>query len=247
MDRPDSVSRVTPPMTTIARIITQHSSSQIATARVAASGLRSATGREGTPTRGMDRCTGRNIAPIARATRRRGIRSRAWVMKLRAARSRRSHYSRAATGGSEAMGEPAGLAAQFRREFGREPRLFRAPGRVNLIGEHTDYNDGFVLPAALELATYVAAAPREDRRLRVRSLRMEAAAEFDLDEPSPARRRDWSDYVRGVAVVLEGAGERLTGADLMIWSDVPVGAGLSSSAALEVAVGYTLLSLAGRP
>jgi galactokinase len=137
------------------------------------------------------------------------------------------------------------LVGAFRREFGGEPRLYRAPGRVNLIGEHTDYNDGFVLPAALELATFAAVSPRPDRRLRVRSLLMEETLEFDLDEADARPRKDWSDYVRGVAIMLERAGHRLTGADLLIWSEVPLGSGLSSSAALEVAVGYALVSAAG--
>jgi galactokinase len=144
-----------------------------------------------------------------------------------------------------AMGRPAELRQKFREEFGGEPRLYRAPGRVNLIGEHTDYNDGFVLPAALELRTWVAAAARPDRRLRIRSLRFGATLEFDLDDPAPAPRRDWSDYVRGVAVMLQKAGHRLTGTDLLIDSDVPIGAGLSSSAALEVSTGYALLDLSG--
>ena len=143
------------------------------------------------------------------------------------------------------MGGRAELREKFRREFSAEPRLYRAPGRVNLIGEHTDYNDGFVLPAALELRTWVAAAARPDRRLRIRSLRFGATLEFDLDDPAPAPRRDWSDYVRGVAVMLQKAGHRLTGTDLLIDSDVPIGAGLSSSAALEVSTGYALLDLAG--
>ena len=142
---------------------------------------------------------------------------------------------------------PRQLADAFRREYGAEPRLYRAPGRVNVIGEHTDYNDGFVLPAALELATYVAIAPRPDRRLRVGSLLMEETLEFDLDEKNAAPRKDWSDYVRGVAIMLAGAGHRLTGADMMLWSDVPVGGGLSSSAALEVSVGYALLDAARIP
>ncbi len=137
------------------------------------------------------------------------------------------------------------LRATFRGEFGAEPRVCRAPGRVNLIGEHTDYNDGFVLPAALDLATWVAAAPRADRMLRVRSLRQDGVASFDLDEPDPQPRRDWTDYVRGVAVMLERSGVRLRGADLLIASDVPIGAGLSSSAALEVSVGFALLDLTG--
>ncbi len=142
------------------------------------------------------------------------------------------------------MGGPAELKDRFRQEFAGEPRLYRAPGRVNLIGEHTDYNDGFVLPAALELCTWVAAAARPDRRLRIQSLRLGAAIEFDLDDPAPSPRRDWSDYVRGVAVMLAQAGHRLVGTNLLIDSEVPIGSGLSSSAALEVSTGYALLDLA---
>ncbi|MEF3365867.1 galactokinase [Methylocystis sp. 9N] len=137
------------------------------------------------------------------------------------------------------------LAARFRQCFGKEPRLFRAPGRVNLIGEHTDYNDGFVLPAALDLAVFVAIAPRADRRLRLRSLVMDETAEFDLDDSAPLPRGDWSDYAHGVAVVLARAGHRLSGADLLIDADLPLGAGLSASAAFEVAVGYALLAVSG--
>jgi galactokinase len=140
---------------------------------------------------------------------------------------------------------PRDLDAQFTRRYGRAPRIFRAPGRVNLIGEHTDYNDGFVLPAALELCLSVAIAPRDDRRLRVHSLAFGASVEIDLDEASPRLRKDWSDYVLGVALVLERAGNRLAGADMMIGGDLPSGAGLSSSAALEVSTGYALLSTVG--
>jgi len=135
--------------------------------------------------------------------------------------------------------------AEFRRRFGGEPKVYRAPGRVNLIGEHTDYNDGFVLPAALELATYAAIAPRGDRTLRIHSQLMDETVTFDLDEANPKPRKHWSDYVRGVAVVFESAGHRLTGADVVIGSDVPLGAGLSSSAAIEVASGYALLTNSG--
>jgi galactokinase len=137
------------------------------------------------------------------------------------------------------------LREAFRNLYGSEPRLFSAPGRVNLIGEHTDYNDGFVLPMALERATVVAAAPRNDRRVRVRSLSLNESAEFDLDQPGPTQRGIWLDYVEGVAQSLLARGARLSGADLAIDSDVPVGAGLSSSAALEVSVGLALLSIAG--
>jgi galactokinase len=98
---------------------------------------------------------------------------------------------------------------------------------------------------ALERATVVAAAPRNERRVRVRSLSLHESAEFDLDQPGPTQRGIWLDYVEGVAQSLLARGARLRGADLMIDSDVPVGAGLSSSAALEVSVGLALLSIAG--
>jgi galactokinase len=136
------------------------------------------------------------------------------------------------------------LAERFFRQHGCKPAVFRAPGRVNLIGEHTDYNDGFVLPMAISLATYIAAAPRSDRRLRAESLAFKETAEFALDDPQE-RRRHWSDYVFGVALALERAGFRLKGADLMIDSDLPMGAGLSASAALEVCVAEALTALAG--
>ena len=145
------------------------------------------------------------------------------------------------------MGARDTLIERFRQTFGGEARLYRAPGRVNLIGEHTDYNDGFVLPAALEQCTWIAAAPRPEPRLRISSLRADATLEFPLDDPDPRPRKDWSDYVRGVALMLQRDGYRLAGADLLIDSDVPVGAGLSSSAALEVASGYAMLDAAGQP
>jgi galactokinase len=122
---------------------------------------------------------------------------------------------------------------------------YRAPGRVNLIGEHTDYNDGFVMPVAIDRSTTVDVAPRRDRFLVVRSAAYPEAVTLDLDRPGDGPSGAWSDYVRGVAAVLERDGFRLTGADLTIASDVPIGAGLSSSAALEVAVGYALLDHAG--
>ncbi|HYY57322.1 MAG TPA: galactokinase [Pyrinomonadaceae bacterium] len=128
---------------------------------------------------------------------------------------------------------------------GGEPRLFSAPGRVNLIGEHTDYNDGFVLPMAIDRETVVAARPRDDRRLRVYSLNLGELKEFDLDEPGVPQRGIWLDYVEGVARVLESHGALLGGADLAVLSDVPVGAGLSSSAALELSTALALVSLSG--
>lgn len=136
------------------------------------------------------------------------------------------------------------LPQLFRTRFGAEPRLFRAPGRVNLIGEHTDYNDGFVLPAALDLGANVAIAPRSDRLIRVCSENLGRDCAFDLDE-RPRRAGDWSDYIRGVALELSKAGYSLTGADVSVLSDLPIGAGLSASAALEVAFGFAMLSVAG--
>ncbi len=135
------------------------------------------------------------------------------------------------------------LRNAFRERYGREPRLFRAPGRVNLIGEHTDYNDGFVLPMAIDRETIVAAAVRDDRRVRLFSLNVEQSFEFDLDRPGEKQRGLWLDYVEGVA--LEARGLNLRGADLGVSSNVPVGSGLSSSAALEVSAGLALTSIAG--
>ena len=139
------------------------------------------------------------------------------------------------------------LAVEFAYRFGRVPTVSRAPGRVNLIGEHTDYNDGFVMPAALEFATLTAASQRPDRRLRVYSMIMDETCEFDLDSPPQGPSGDWSDYILGVALVLESSGRNLSGADLIVWSDVPIGAGLSSSAALEVSCAHALLTESGLP
>src|SRR5262249_21844341 len=127
----------------------------------------------------------------------------------------------------------------------RFARIYRAPGRLNLIGEHTDYNDGFVMPAAIDLYTSVAIEPRQHRTLLIRSENFLEAVKFDLDEHNPRPRGHWSDYVFGVAVIIERAGYKLRGAELTIRSDVPIGAGLSSSAAIEVAAGLALLDNSG--
>ena len=126
-----------------------------------------------------------------------------------------------------------------------ESRVFRAPGRVNLIGEHTDYNDGFVMPVAIGFSTWVVVAPRADRILSVFSENFQEEVSFDLDDPAPQPRRHWSDYVRGVAWVLEQSGYQLRGAHLEIRGDLPIGTGLSSSASIEVATAYALLSHSG--
>ncbi|MEV7560102.1 galactokinase [Streptomyces sp. NPDC089795] len=161
------------------------------------------------------------------------------------------------TGGSHAFGEahaPGGSAQDgFRQLYGYLPEgVWAAPGRVNLIGEHTDYNDGFVLPFALTQRTEVAAAPRTDRILRVHSadapsgaVTLDLAA-LDPQHP-PQGAASWAAYPAGVAWALLEAGLPVGGADLHVRSDVPTGAGLSSSAALEVATALALTDLYGIP
>lgn len=135
------------------------------------------------------------------------------------------------------------LAAQtFKKLYGEPIGIFRAPGRVNLIGEHTDYNDGFVMPAALEFYTYVAAGPRIDRTLSVYSIDFDETRNFDLGHLAGGPTGHWSDYVRGVAAVLQASGNSIRGANLVIKGEVPIGAGLSSSAAIEVASALALMT-----
>lgn len=136
------------------------------------------------------------------------------------------------------------LGRRFSLRFGEVPRVHAAPGRVNLIGEHTDYNDGFVMPAAVGFHTYVAAAGRTDRKLVIHSENYSEEVEYDLDRMPAARAAHWSDYALGVAKTITESGIRLQGANLLVFGDVPQGAGLSSSASIEVAVGYALLDLA---
>ena len=139
------------------------------------------------------------------------------------------------------------LKASFYAVFGREPAgAVRAPGRVNLMGEHTDYNDGFVLPIAIEREVVAVFAAREDRTVRFHSTHEAATESVDLDEqPKPVGA--WRDYPVGVAVELLAAGVELRGADILLDSTVPVGGGLSSSAALEVATALALMAAAGTP
>jgi galactokinase len=140
---------------------------------------------------------------------------------------------------------PLQLLEEFHARFGTPAIICRAPGRVNLIGEHTDYNDGFVLPAAIEFYCWVAAAARNDRKLVIHSENLNETIEANLNSIMPAGRKHWSNYPLGVAWALEQAGKRLRGANLLISGDVPLGAGLSSSAAIEVAVGFALLHQSG--
>jgi galactokinase len=121
-----------------------------------------------------------------------------------------------------------------------------APGRVNLIGEHTDYNDGLALPFAIERGVRVGATPRPGTEVIARALDHGAQTDcFEIGRPGSARDGGWRDFVRGTVAELTGAGFRLHGAELEIKGDVPEGAGLSSSAALEVALCFALLTISG--
>lgn len=137
------------------------------------------------------------------------------------------------------------LAARFQEIFGAVPKIFSAPGRVNLIGEHTDYNDGFVMPCAIGMSTRVAISARRDCKLVVRSDEFPGQLEFDLDHLPDHGTGVWSDYVLGVAVMLEQIGHPQQGANLWIQGGVPMGAGLSSSAAIEVASALAMISIDG--
>ena len=141
--------------------------------------------------------------------------------------------------------DPAQIVDDFRKAFdGRIPHLVaRAPGRINLIGEHTDYHDGFVLPAAINREVLVAASPRHDRALRVLATAYNERVTIALDALHPTGRNRWHDYIAGTAWALTNAGYELVGADVVIRSDVPIGAGLSSSAALEMAVARALCAI----
>ena len=144
----------------------------------------------------------------------------------------------------------AALEQLFSQTFAAAPSLVaRAPGRVNLIGEHTDYNDGFVLPCAIGKQTMVAVRARPDTLINIVAGDLGAARNsFRLDEPIlPDPAAPWSNYVRGMASLLRAEGLNVPGADVAIIGDMPQGAGLSSSAALENAVGLAFAALAGQP
>jgi len=138
------------------------------------------------------------------------------------------------------------LRAAFEKHFGRAPQVIaRAPGRVNLIGEHTDYNEGFVLPVAIDRQVLVAAAPRQDKAVHLYALDFQARASFSLDDLQHDEEQRWSNYQRGVAWALQEEGLELVGLEAAITSDVPIASGLSSSAAIEVAMATTWQLLSG--
>src|ERR1700728_850598 len=143
------------------------------------------------------------------------------------------------------------LAAEFEKHYGRAPRwMTAAPGRVNVIGEHTDYNDGFVLPMAIERYTVIAAAPAIDgaRRVHLRSQeKIDRPEVIDLTRPvQPVAKGAWANYPAGVVAGFLAQGISPGGFDAVIHSTVPMGGGLSSSAALEVATATLLEAMTGR-
>lgn len=138
--------------------------------------------------------------------------------------------------------DQSSLIEKFQGKFAANPHIVQAPGRVNLIGEHTDYNDGFVLPAAIQFQTSVAVAPREDGKLALYSENYRESTEFALDQLPRQAQQHWSDYPIGVARQLREM-RLLPAVSLWIAGDVPQGAGLSSSASLEVAVCKAFLEM----
>ncbi|SPF67847.1 galactokinase [Propionibacterium ruminifibrarum] len=144
------------------------------------------------------------------------------------------------------MSTPRSLADRFRERFGYVPAgVWSAPGRFNLMGEHTDYNGGFCLPVPLDRRTWVAAAARDDDRLRMTSLDVSGEVDVDLDEVGAGNPGGWGSYAAGVLWALRRAGLPVRGADLLIGSDLLIGAGLSSSAALECSVAAAASDLFG--
>ncbi len=140
----------------------------------------------------------------------------------------------------------AGVRSSFAEIFrGAPSRVAFAPGRVNLIGEHTDYNDGFVLPMAISRGIAVAFRTRADRLIRAHSTSLGATATIALDDLDSAPRNDWAAYIAGVAWALTAEGRNVPGLDLCVAADLPIGAGLSSSAAIEVAVARAFAAAGG--
>ena len=135
------------------------------------------------------------------------------------------------------------LSSLFWEKFGTKARMFLAPGRVNLIGEHTDYNSGLIMPVAIGSYTWVAAASRRDRMLKAYSDLYDEKISLSLNQLAGPPRRHWSDFVRGIAATMQNAGHRLSGANLVVHGEVPLGAGLSSSASLEVATALALTEI----
>ena len=143
------------------------------------------------------------------------------------------------------MHDPAVLRSMHIARFNAEPAIFVAPGRVNLIGEHTDYAEGFVMPVAINFATLAAISPRTDGKIVIYSENFGEEKSFEAAALPTKAAKHWSDYPIGVVVILTGEGHKFPGFSMSLWGDVPLGSGLSSSAALEVVTALAVLSLIG--
>jgi galactokinase len=141
------------------------------------------------------------------------------------------------------MHDPEELRSIHLSRFKAEPEIFAAPGRVNLIGEHTDYAEGFVMPAAIDFATLAGISPRTDGKIAIYSENFKEECSFDAAALPVSATKHWSDYPLGVISILAGEGHRMTGFNLSLFGDVPLGSGLSSSAAVEVATAVAVTSL----
>jgi galactokinase len=140
------------------------------------------------------------------------------------------------------MHDPAVLRSMHLERFKVDPAIFAAPGRVNLIGEHTDYAEGFVMPVAIDFATLAGISPRSDGKIAIHSENFQETRFFDAASLPRSATRHWSDYPIGVVAMLAEEGHRISGFSLSLWGDVPLGSGLSSSAAVEVATALAVTS-----
>ena len=143
------------------------------------------------------------------------------------------------------MQNAARLLSLHHSRFHARPRVFGAPGRVNLIGEHTDYAEGFVMPAAIDFATLAGISPRDDGKIVIYSENFHEERTFDAEAIPAKGSKDWCDYPMGVVAILAGKKHPIPGFSLTLWGDVPLAAGLSSSASVEVSTALALTSLIG--
>jgi galactokinase len=139
----------------------------------------------------------------------------------------------------------ASVLSAFHSKFGKPARLFRAPARINIIGEHCDYNDGFVMPTNTALYTWLALAPREDRTVQIAASDFKQIVKINLDQLHKGSDGGWQEYIKGVLLVLQNEGYELNGADILTTGEIPLGGGLSSSASLETVVAFAMLTCAG--
>jgi galactokinase len=135
------------------------------------------------------------------------------------------------------------ISTEFKNRFGKEPQLYRSPARINIIGEHTDYNDGFVMPAAIDKEIIFAIAENGSNKARIYAMDLDQSTEFEIIDTAPDSIQTWSNYLRGVIAGLTSKGIQLKGFDLVFGGNIPLGAGVSSSAAIEGGIGVALQGL----